>query len=232
MMLINVEANIAAGKTTFLSLCKDELTKRGHDVVVVTEQVDDWTTTTDSTGVSIFDYYYKDKAKFSYVFQTYVLMSRVSTLMKAKKDNPNSIIICERSFMTDYEIFAKSLFESGDMSEIEWNVYNKWHSYVRSIFQEESSGTIYLRASPDVCIERINIRSRQSEDLILRDYLENLHKKHEEWLMERQDDGILVLDANVNLLQDTTALYDQVDKVEAFIASLDASRLCKVPAVV
>lgn len=231
-MIINVEANIAAGKSTFLSLCKEGLTKRGYEVEIVTEQVDDWTSTTDSSGVSIFDHYYKDKAKFSYVFQTYVLLSRVSTLMAAKKNYPNAIILCERSFMTDYEIFAKSLYESGDMSEIEWNVYNKWHAQVRSIFLEESSGTIYLRASPDVCMERVKSRSRQSEDLILRGYLENLHKKHEQWLMRQETGKVLVLNANVNILHEEDALGDHIDKVESYIKSLGTFSLGKVPAVV
>jgi len=241
MIIINVEANIAAGKSTFLNLCKEELTKRGYDVVIVNEQVDDWTSTTDSNGVSIFDHYYQNKTKYSYVFQTYVLMSRVSTLMRYKHENPKAILLCERSFMTDYEIFAKSLFESGDMNDIEWNVYNKWHSYVRSIFQEESSGTVYLRASPDVCIERVKVRSRQSEDLILYDYLVNLHKKHEEWLMrldEKTNNKVIVLNANKNIIQDEDALKGHVDDVETFIlrlaeaASLDASSFRKVPAVI
>lgn len=243
-MIINVEANIAAGKSTFLTLCKQELTKRGYNVVIVNEQVDDWTSTTDSKGVSIFDHYYQDKAKYSYVFQTYVLMSRVSTLMKYKQENPNAILLCERSFMTDYEIFAKTLFESGDMNDIEWNVYNKWHTYVRSLFQEESSGTIYLRAAPEVCIERVKVRSRQSEDLIMYEYLLNLHKKHEEWLMRLDEktasanNKVIVLNANMNIITDKNALSSHIDKVESFIlrladaASLDASRLRKVSTVV
>lgn len=227
-MIINVEANIAAGKSTFLSLCKEVLTKRGYEVETLPEQVDDWTSMTDSTGISIFDHYYKDKPKYSYVFQTYVLLSRVSMLTKVRKNHPDAIILCERSLMTDYEIFAKSLYESGDMSEIEWNVYNKWHAQVRSIFLEESSGTIYLRASPDVCMERVKSRSRQSEDLILRGYLVNLHNKHEQWLMRQETGHILVLNANV----ERDALGDHIDKVESYIKSLSASRLSKVPAVV
>ncbi len=238
-MIINIEANIAAGKSTFLTLCKNELIKRGYNVVIVNEQVDDWTSTTDSRGVSIFDHYYRDKSKYSYVFQTYVLMSRISTLMKMKQEHQNTILLCERSFMTDYEVFAKSLYESGDMNDIEWNVYNKWHTYVRTIFKEESSGTVYLRASPEVCIKRVQVRSRQSEDLIMYEYIANLHKKHEEWLMRLDDKKeVLVLNGNANILVDKNALKDHVDKVESMIsslakaASLDTSSLRKVPAVV
>jgi deoxyadenosine/deoxycytidine kinase len=243
-MIINIEANIAAGKSTFLTLCKNELTKRGYNVVIVNEQVDDWTSTTDSQGVSIFDHYYRNKSKYSYVFQTYVLMSRISTLMRMKQEHQNAVLLCERSFMTDYEVFAKSLYESGDLNDIEWNVYNKWHTYVRSIFKEESSGTVYLRASPDVCIQRVKVRSRQSEDLILYEYIANLHKKHEEWLMRLDektgsaDKKVLVLNANANILVDPNALMDHVDKVESLIlkladtSSLDASSLRKVPAIV
>lgn len=232
-MIINIEANIAAGKSTFMNMCKSELERRGWKVMVVQEQVDDWTSVTDSSGKSIFDCYYHDKPKYAYVFQTYVLMSRITTLLKMQKDHPNTVLLCERSYMTDYEIFAKSLYESGDMNEMEWNVYNKWHHLVGTMFaSEDSSGTIYLRASPETCIARVQSRNRQSEDAIKMAYLVSLHQKHEEWLMGKSD--ILVLNANHNIVADKNVLNAHVDRVEAYLRqkSLDTSGLRKVPAVV
>lgn len=233
-MIINIEANIAAGKSTFMNLCKTELENRGWNVMVVQEQVDDWTSVTDSSGKSIFDCYYQDTPKYAYVFQTYVLMSRIATLSKMRKEYPDTVLLCERSYMTDYEIFAKTLYESGDMNEMEWNVYNKWHNHVSSMFTDDSSGTIYLRASPSTCIARVQTRNRQSEDNIKLDYLVSLHQKHEEWLMGARNSNILVLNANNNIVLDKTLLNEHVDHVEAFLGqrSLDASRFRKVPAVV
>lgn len=43
-------------------------------------------------------------------------------------------------------------------------------------------GFIYLRATPDVCNTRMVMRNRSEETGIARDYLENLHDKHEQWL--------------------------------------------------
>lgn len=219
-MLVIVEGNIGSGKSTFLSECEHRLRALGKDVVAVYEQVHDWTGLTDSSGKSIFDLYYTDKTKYAYVFQTYVLMSRVATMLKARKQHPEAILLCERSFLTDYEIFAKCLFESGDLHEMEWNVYNLWHGHIREIFGQPIAGTIYLRATPEKCMERIQKRKRQSEDTISIDYVRDLHHKHEEWLMGSKrlsgEEGLLVLNANAELCD----LGKHVDAVDQFVDGL------------
>lgn len=219
-MILIVEGNIGAGKSTFIKLCADQLRKRGVDVVPVYEQVGDWTNLTDSTGKSMFDLYYEDRQKYAYVFQSYVLFSRVSAIQQAIKDNPGKVIICERSFFTDYEIFAKTLFESGDMNEMEWNVYNMWHDKVVNLLGHPIAHTIYLRASPIVCFDRIKHRNRQSENLIEFAYIDNLHKKHEEWLMKPvENTKTLVLNANVDVFEDKLALSSFVDALHDLIVT-------------
>ena len=43
-------------------------------------------------------------------------------------------------------------------------------------------GFIYLRATPDICMDRMKRRSRQEEVGIEMEYLQGLHQKHEDWL--------------------------------------------------
>jgi deoxyadenosine/deoxycytidine kinase len=214
-MIITIEGSIGAGKSTMLNLCKTLNLKKEH--IIVLEDVDSWTSMKDNTGSSIFDLFYHDKEKYSYVFQTYVLFSRISKLVKTIDEHPDKIVICERSFMTDYEIFAKALYETGMISDIEWKVYTAWHEMARKLFNRPILGQIYLKTDPDVCYERIAKRNRQSEHLIDMKYLLELHKRHEDWLMNPDKNEIptLVVDGN----EDFTKVFAK-EKISDFINSL------------
>jgi deoxyadenosine/deoxycytidine kinase len=221
-MIVTIEGNIGAGKSTLLKLCENLELCKPH--IIVQEDVDAWTSMTDeTTGKSIFDLFYQDKEKYSYVFQTYVLFSRIDALAKVIQENPDTIILCERSFMTDFEIFAKTLYDSGMFSEIEWAVYVKWHEMARNLFNHPIRGQIYLRADPETCFIRISQRNRQSEHLIQMDYLSQLHQKHEDWLITNNKGKnavpTFVVDGNEN--------YDKImnnkKMIEDFVNSISSS---------
>ena len=64
--------------------------------------------------------------------------------------------------------------------------------------------TVYLRTDPQILHERILKRSRNEEACIPYEYLEELHKLHEEWLIENKqnlDFPVLIIDANSPLSQ-------------------------------
>ncbi len=44
-------------------------------------------------------------------------------------------------------------------------------------------GFIYMRADPETCLRRMHTRSRTEESSVPLNYLESLHLKHEEWLL-------------------------------------------------
>ena len=43
-------------------------------------------------------------------------------------------------------------------------------------------GFIYLRATPDICMNRLQRRQRTEEGGVTLEYLQGLHQKHEDWL--------------------------------------------------
>ena len=59
---------------------------------------------------------------------------------------------------------------------------------------------VYLRATPETCLERIQTRHRSEEESIDLKYLQTLHERHEDWLMQRNrtnsSPSVLVVDAN------------------------------------
>jgi deoxyadenosine/deoxycytidine kinase len=213
-MIIAVEGNIGAGKSTFLKVCNIGLSNGVH---VVYENVDEWTSLKDgATGLSIFDLFYQEKDKYTFVFQSYVLLSRIHAIRKAVETYPDKVILCERSFFTDLEVFAKSLRDANELSDVEWQVYNRWHKLVQDVVNIPIAGQIYLRAKPCVCLERVKTRARQSENLITKDYLETLHNQHERWL-SGSDVPTLVVDANMNYVMNEAEAKDLCKMVDSFI---------------
>ncbi len=225
-MIITVEGNIGAGKSTFMRMLEDRLSiDSSNKIVMVYENVDEWMSVRDSAtdSKSIFDLFYTDKSKHAFMFQSYVLMSRVADMMRrmrAEEGCPENVVfVCERSFMTDLEVFAKILKDDGDMSPHEFAVYESWHKLVRDVFASNTAllnGQIYLRASPAVCVERINRRARRSEDLIDGKYIAKLHRRHEQWMLDDPRVPTLVIDADALDYDESASLERTVKHVRDF----------------
>lgn len=229
-MIFTIEGNIGSGKTTILrdinQYCKFD---KKH--IVIYEQVQEWSQMKDDNNVDILSLFYKDKQKYSYIFQSYVLFSRINHMLETVKKNPDSIIICERSHFTDLYVFALALYESKDISEIEWKVYNEWHRKLRELLSITIVGIIYINTDSDVCHHRMKLRNRTGEEGVPLDYLKILEEKHNKWLLDRpvidstkkwfsvhKDSIIPVLTLNGNVdVYDVSNREKQYRMIEEFI---------------
>jgi deoxyadenosine/deoxycytidine kinase len=84
------------------------------------------------------------------------------------------------------------------------------------------AGIIYLRCEPHVCESRIKKRNRSEEAGIPFNYLDLLHRKHEEWLNDEgsQTKRVLVLDVSEDLIGNQKKYDELIDKAREFINSV------------
>lgn len=180
-MIITLEGNIGAGKTSLLKKLEQVTFAKEH--VVAYEPVDDWMKLRASaTEKSLFELYYNDKKRYGFTFQIYALQTRFEHIMQLVNNNPNKIIICERCPLTDCEIFAKMLHEQGIISPNEYMVYASMYNFLDKVIKANIVGILYLAVSPEICVQRICKRNRSGEDHIDFAYLKSLHQQHDKWL--------------------------------------------------
>ena len=177
MKIFSIEGNIGSGKSTIIERLKNHNLGK---IYFLPEPVDIWNTITDSSGVTILEKYYLDKHRYSFSFQMMTYITRLSQLRKAMKELPNdTIIITERCLYTDLNVFAKMLYDSCLIEEIEFSIYLKWfHEFI----DFQLTGLIYIKTTPGVCLERINVRNRKGEENIPISYLIDCHDYHEKWI--------------------------------------------------
>jgi deoxyadenosine/deoxycytidine kinase len=113
--LVSLDGNIGSGKSTTWNLLK-EAYKTRDDVHFVEEPVDSWRHVKDAAGVPILTNFYKDKKAFAFRFQMMAYISRLALLRQTVRETPGCrVIITERSVETDRNIFARMLYDSGDI---------------------------------------------------------------------------------------------------------------------
>ena len=202
--ILYVEGNIGTGKTTFIQLLKKFLTFQKFTWKVVLEPVDQWMSMKDKDGNNLLEEFYKDQVKYSFPFQMNSFISRSYSIHEVLKENPDlDVLFVERSVFTDKLCFAQLLYESGKINELEYKIYNEWHSKLVSDFKLNADGYIYLRTNPQTSHFRIKRRSRPGEDIIPITYLESLHEKHENWLLNSEPkEKVLTLDVSGSIFED------------------------------
>ena len=180
-MLITIEGNIGSGKSTIIEMFKKF---KSNNIVFVDEPVSEWQDIK-VDNINALDLFYKDQKKNAFWFQILAYITRLRNLIKIKKNNPDKIIITERSIYTDKYIFAKMHFELGNISEIEWKTYNYWFD---TFFEDTKLDLIlYVDTNPDECLNRIKKRNRLEEDNIKLEYLIDCDKKHRDWIENSPD---------------------------------------------
>lgn len=238
---VSIEGNVAVGKSTFARL----LQNTEQDWEVIAEPVSKWQNVDQTNQTehcpqkstsNLLQMMYQDPKRWSYTFQTLSCMSRMRTHLqplpaRLQQSSGAPVRVFERSVYSDRYIFALNMFELGCINSTEWAVYQDWHSFLVEEFGHriQLEGIIYLRASPQTCMERLGRRGRVEEQGIQLDYVEKLHTRHEDWLINKTTKvhfehlakvPVLVVDAEVEFERDPKVQDNLLTKVRNFFSVL------------
>jgi thymidine kinase/deoxynucleoside kinase len=194
---IAIEGNIAAGKSTLL-----EKLEAGGEAQIVVEPVEKWQTLVPGPNGNIMQRMYEDPQRWAYLFQSYVLL----TMMEAHAVEQTKLMrVMERSVYSARWCFIENLRKSEPpmIDDLEYKVYQRWFDWLMETNRPQVDLIVYLRTSPTTCMDRLKKRGRSEEASVPLDYLQSLHARYEEWLIDNptqhgDDVPVLVLDCDAD----------------------------------
>lgn len=212
-----LEGNIGAGKSTLLR----KIQETDDMIEGVMEPVHAWHK--QDSGQSLLSNFYADIPRWAFSLESYAMACRVKEHI-SEQNNTNPYRLFERSIYSGHYCFAHNSYQSGGMSNLEWDIYKQWFSFLMKGKCKLPSGFIYLKATPETCMQRIQKRNRTGEENITLDYLQHIGKAHDDFLLEKkgvmaelQMIPVLILDGN-KPFETCNNLFNQFcDQIEEFM---------------
>ena len=211
---IVVDGNIGSGKSTLLKILEEMFSDK---LEIIYEPVKEWQEMKDKNNNNLLGIFYNDISRYSYLFQSVAFRTRVKKMIEPAK---KPLRIIERSPYADRYCFAQNCYESGLMNDIEWEDYVSWFDWLNKSFKISSmiNGYIYLNCSTKTSFERMNMRDRQEETSVKKEYLEDLNKKYNNWI-ENQN-NVLILNANEDFEHDEKVKKQFIEQINEFIKKI------------
>lgn len=220
--IISVEGGIGAGKTTIIEQLEN-LYKDDETVQFLREPVSIWESIQDSSGENILQKFYKDTKKFAFTFQVMAFVTRLSMIRKIIRENPDCrVIICERSLEADRHIFAKMLFDDGNIDEIHYKIYLKFYDEYKNDFK--LNGIVYINADAEICSERIKKRARGGEESVPIEYLRNCQRYHDDWLDNLPEGMVLNIKTNEDVSYNNDQGIIWLEQIKDYIENITSEQ--------
>lgn len=196
MSVISIEGNIGSGKSELIKNLKEHSHLFSKNIIFLKEPVDAWEDITDENGKKMLAKFYDDQKTYSFSFQMMAYISRLAMLEEVRNNNPDAIIVTERSLYTDKYIFAKMMYDDGNISEIDYKIYSNMYEHFINDFKLKK--VIYINSEPNVCYERIIKRNRKGEDIPIT-YLCSCDLYHRDMIIKEFKNNIIsYVDGNID----------------------------------
>lgn len=166
-------------------------------------------------GTDLLRLFYEENDKWTFLFENYVLLSRLKSLSQVDKiiqkeySTKDKIFFLERSILSSFNVFTLNSFHEQKLNQIEYDILTEFYNfYYESIFRNHDEKKrnefkiIYIRTNPDICFQRISKRKRESENQITLDYLTKINNKYEAWInsvLNEKSFNVEVVDGNLSL---------------------------------
>jgi len=159
-----VAGNIGVGKSTFAKM----LAERFQAKLFCEQYVDN----------PYLKDFYENMKKWSFHSQIFFLIHNFRTHFQIQNSEEPSVQ--DRTIYEDSEIFAVNLFHQGLMSHRDYQCYQALYSALLPLLRYPDL-IIYLRASVETLLTRIQRRRRHFEQPISSTYLQQLNQAYDVW---------------------------------------------------
>jgi deoxyadenosine/deoxycytidine kinase len=168
-----IDGPVGAGKSTLMSILAN------HGFTAFPEPV---------VENPLLEQFYRDRARYSFSLQILLLNKRFEHIRKARHVAKS---VMDRSIYCD-EIFAKMLFENGEMTKEEFQIYQELRANMLEHCKPPTL-MIYLEISTDTAVQRIHKRKRTYELETERKYWEDLNHAYREYFKTYSHSPLLTI---------------------------------------
>ena len=164
--------------------------------------------------------FYKSMSKWSFHLQIYFLNSRFNQIQKISESKKT--VIQDRSIYEDYEVFTKTLYDSGLMNTREFNSYKKLYNTILKYIREPDLIIFLRNDNIKNIVNNIKKRKRNFEKEIDKNYLLKLNKYYSRWIKKENKINIVEIDlTNNDFIIDNDFLKRVFDSIENKINELN-----------
>ena len=178
-IFIAIAGNIGTGKTTLTQMLSKRFGWEAHFEVV-------------AENPYLADFY-QDMSRWAFPLQIFFLNNRFKAHQQVTQGSNSAIQ--DRTIYEDANIFARNLYEQGQMSERDYLNYLDLYKVMTSMLNPPDL-IIYLRKSLPKLKERIALRGREYEKAIPDHYLSCLNRYYDDWMQNYDQGKKLVFDSD------------------------------------
>lgn len=161
---ITIAGNIGVGKSTLTTMLAERL---------------GWTPFQERFAENPYlQDFYSDMSRWSFHSQVFFLSQRL--LQHHRMLQHGESVIQDRSVYEDAGVFARNLYDQGELSERDWHTYTVLYQTLSRLLQPPHL-VVYLKASVATLERRIAQRGREYERRIPTGYLSQLNSLYDAW---------------------------------------------------
>ena len=198
-MHIVIAGNIGSGKSTLT-----EMLARHYGWEARYESV---------IGNPYLEDYYRDLSRWSFNLEVFFLKERFRDLIAISK--ADHTVIQDRSIFEGVYVFMENNRAMGHLSERDYDTYMELFQQMMSVVRVPDL-MIYLRASVAHLVGNIQKRGRNYEQQIQLDYLENLNRRYDEFILNKYPGRVMTVDKDSLDFQhnpkDFAHIADRIDR--------------------
>jgi deoxyadenosine/deoxycytidine kinase len=174
---IALEGGIAVGKSSLLKAIAARFAEIGVEVCPILEPVDEWMDY-GPDHVDLLAHMYDNPLGFSYLFQVMALTTKFQQLgpyLAADKDH----LLVERTLGAQKHVFIPLLHEKGYINTTEKATLDMMIDSLE--YATDPDLIVFIKSSPNICLERVQKRGREAEKDIRVEYLRAVEEQYRVW---------------------------------------------------